>query len=135
MKKGRIYFLLWLVCALLCACSGIKANEERIRSLDFTVLDESAIPDKVATEIETRKAEPFEYIYSDNDYLYICIGYGEQKTKGYSIAVDDLYLTNAAIYAETTLLGPGNKYKESEEVSYPYIVIKTEYLEQTIVVK
>ena len=124
-----------LVCFFLCACGNMKANEERIRSLDFTVLDESAIPDKVKTEIEVRKKEPFQYIYSDRDSLYICVGYGEQETKGYSIAVDDLYLTNAAIYAETTLLGPGTKYKESKEVSYPYIVIKTAYLEQTIIVK
>jgi len=135
MKKGRVFYSVGLLCLLLCACGNVKANEERIRSLDFTVLDESAIPDKVITEIETLKKEPFQYIYSDRDYLYICIGYGEQETKGYSIAVDDLYLTNAAIYAETTLLGPGTKYKNSKEASYPYIVIKTEYLEQTIIVK
>ena len=48
---------------------------------------------------EERKAENFKLTYSDKQYLYICIGYGEQETGGYSIAVNELYLTDNAIYA------------------------------------
>ena len=63
------------------------------------------------------------------------IGYGQQKTGGYSIAVDELYLTEDAIYVGTTLLGPeitGQK-KGAEKPSTPYIVIKTEFLDKTVI--
>ena len=60
------------------------------------------------------------------------MGYGEQETGGYSIAVDELYLTDSNIYAATSLLGPEASDKTTAVPSYPYIVIKTEYLEQTV---
>lgn len=56
--------------------------------------------------IAEKGTEPFKLTYSDNQNLYISIGYGEQKTGGYSIAVDALYLTDDAIYVSTSLLGP-----------------------------
>ena len=135
MKKVSFILVAAGICLALCACAKMQGSEERVRDLPFSVLDESAIPENLLSEIEKRKTEPFEYIFSDREYTYICIGYGEQKTKGYSVAVDDLYLTKEAVYAETTLLGPQTKRTAVNEASYPYIVIKTEYLEQTIVVK
>lgn len=56
--------------------------------------------------IVEKGTEPFQLTYSDDQNLYISIGYGQQKTGGYSIAVDELYLTEDAIYVGTTLLGP-----------------------------
>lgn len=135
MKKVSVVLVLAGICFLLSACAEMYRSEERVRDLPFTVLDESAVPENLLSEIAKRKTEPFEYIFSDREHMYICIGYGEQKTKGYSVAVDELYLTEDAVYVETTLLGPKTKRMENTEVSYPYIVIKTEYLEQTIVVK
>lgn len=81
-----------------------------------------------------KKTEAFKLTYSDKEYLYICIGYGEKETGGYSIAVNELYLTDNAVYVETELLGPGPENKTNNPTpSYPYIVIKTEYLEQTVI--
>ena len=90
------------------------------------------LPKELKEIAEERKMEPFKLTYSDADALYICIGYGEQKTGGYSITVDELYLTDTAIYVETTLLGPGDK-GSNKAPSYPYIVIKTEALEENVV--
>ena len=67
------------------------------------------------------------------EYLYICSGYGEQATGGYSIAVNELYLTDTAIYVSTSLLGPESADKSNKTPSYPYIVIKMEYLDQTVI--
>ena len=61
------------------------------------------------------------------------MGYGEQETGGYSISVRELYLTENAIVADTELLGPQNLEQTGAEKSYPYIVIKTEYLEEPII--
>ena len=85
------------------------------------------------TIIAEKKAEPFKLTYSDNDYLYISIGYGEQATGGYSIAVNELYLTDNAVYVNTTLLGPETAVQSENAPSHPYIVIKTEYLDETVI--
>lgn len=45
--------------------------------------------------------------------------------------VEDLYLTEEAIYVSTGLLGPDPGQKGTRE-SYPVIVIKTELLDKTI---
>ena len=83
--------------------------------------------------VNEKNAEAFKLTYSDKDYLYICIGYGEQPTGGYSIAVNELYETDSAIYVNTELLGPDPSEKSNPTPSYPYIVLKTEYLDQTVI--
>lgn len=90
------------------------------------------IPEELKAVLEERKSQPFQITYTDNQYLYICIGYGEQETGGYSIAVDALYLTETNICAGTSLLGPELSEKSNKTPSYPYIVLKTEYMEQTV---
>ena len=85
--------------------------------------------------IAEKGSEPFRLTYSDNQNLYISIGYGEQKTGGYSIAVDELYLTDDAVHVSTSLLGPditGQKSGAGKPTT-PYIVIKTELLDKTVI--
>ena len=92
------------------------------------------IPEELKTVIAEKGTEPFQLTYSDNQNLYISIGYGEQKTGGYSIAVDALYLTDDAIHVSTSLLGPditGQK-EGAGKPSTPYIVLKTELLDKTV---
>ena len=51
-------------------------------------------------------------------------------------SVDDyekLYETDSAIYVNTELLGPDPSEKSNPTPSYPYIVLKTEYLDQTVI--
>ena len=68
--------------------------------------------------------------------MYVCIGYGEQISGGYSIAVNALYLTDNAIYADTTLLGPDPADAaagKQKAPSFPYIVLKTEFVDKPVV--
>ena len=131
--------LAWLLClgALmgLCGCSLMSTEEVKLRDLDFTILGEELVPAELSAMIEERKTEAFKMTYSDNENLYICVGYGQQETGGYSITVDELYLTEEAVYVQTTLLGPDVSEKGSKSPSYPYIVIKTEYLDQPVICK
>lgn len=119
----------------LCGCSLMSTEEVKLRDLDFTILGEEMIPAELATMIEERKADAFKMTYSDNQNLYICVGYGQQETGGYSITVDELYLTEEAVFVQTTLLGPDVSEKGNKTPSYPYIVIKTEYLDQPVICK
>lgn len=133
MKK--ILSLLVMGMVIICVTGCEFSSEERIklRDLDFTVLSEELIPEGLKTIVDEKKAGAFKLTYSDKDNLYICIGYGEQATGGYSITVNELYLTDNAIYVSTSLLGPQNGSNEQSGKSYPYIVIKTEHLEETVI--
>lgn len=137
-KKERMYIELracgiFAACALLFSgCTLLSEEKIKLRDLEFTVISEEKIPEQLKTIIEEKKAQPFQITYTDNKNLYICIGYGEQETGGYSIAVNELYLTDTNICVSTSLLGPEPGEKNTPAPSYPVIVIKTEFLEQTV---
>ena len=133
MKKFFLCFLAVAAAAMLSGCTFLSEERIKLRDLDFTVLSEEKIPEELMTIIEEKKKEPFQITYTDKEYLYICAGYGEQATGGYSIAVNELYLTDTAVYVSTSLLGPESADKNNATPSYPYIVIKTEYLDQTVI--
>ena len=123
-----------VVCGMMLAgCSMMREDRVKLRDLEFTVLGEEKIPEELLTIMKEKGEEPFELTYSDNEYLYISVGYGKQDTGGFSIAVNELYLTDSAIYVSTTLLGPDAADKSSGNPSYPCIVIKTEYLDKTVI--
>lgn len=122
-----------LLTMMLSGCSVLSEERVKLRDLDFTVLAEEKIPEELLSIVNEKKVEPFKLTYSDKDYLYICIGYGEQATGGYSIAVNELYETDSAIYVNTELLGPEPSEKSNPTPSYPHIVLKTEYLDKTVI--
>lgn len=133
MKKRKRFWCILLIAVLLCGCSMNSEERIKLRDLDFTILSEEMIPQELLKVIEERKAESFKLTYSDKENLYIVIGYGQQQTGGYSITVNELYLTDNAIYINTSLLGPDASEKSKQDPSWPYIVIKTELLDQTVV--
>lgn len=111
---------------------GLKKEEEK-DALEFTVVDEERLPEELKKMVEEKKAEPFKLTYADGGYLYLCVGYGKQETGGYSITVNALYATETAIYADTNLIGPKDAEQKSGQPSYPYIVIKTPFMDKTVV--
>lgn len=88
-------------------CSIEDANGSKIEDVEFTVLEEEAVPEELKQEIEERKEMDFKLTYEDNGKLYIARGYGEKETGGYSISVKDVYLTQNTLCFVTTLIGPG----------------------------
>lgn len=142
MMLGRILFEVrmkarwWIIVGcvfLLCGCSVQKDSMEKIRDVEFTVMDEQKIPKELAMHIAEVKKEPFEIAYGDEGYLYIAKGYGEKELSGYSIEVEQCFETENVICVETNLLGPQKGEDVLEEETCPYIVIKTEYSEKSIV--
>lgn len=133
MKKIWILVMITLLTVMFSGCTLLSEERVKLRDLDFTVLSEEKIPEELLSIINEKKAESFKLTYSDRDFLYICIGYGEQSTGGYSIAVNELYETDSAVYVNTELLGPDPSEKSNPTPSYPYIVLKTEYLDRTVI--
>lgn len=118
---------------LFTGCSVEKIKTEKLRDIDFTVIDDEDIPNELNTMIEEKEKEPFKLTYADNGSLYIAVGYGEQPTSGYSIEVKELYESKNAIYIHTNLIGPTNDERIVERKTYPYIVVKLEYLDKNVV--
>ncbi len=142
MEKRRILFgmILAAVIACLTGCSGkTKDGNEKIKDIEFTVLGEENVPEELKQIIEEKKEKEFKVTYQDGDFLYICIGYGKQETGGYSITVNEMYLTANAIYVDTNLIGPDPENRElyhaqeKDGASYPYVVLKMQYLDKSVV--
>lgn len=126
--------LLWVFAVrMLTGCSVDKENLEKVRDLDFTVEAEAALPQELQELIREKKPTPFKLTYSDDQNLYIVVGYGEQATGGYSIAVGELYLTENSIVINTELKGPEKGENPGTEKSFPFVVVKTEYLENPVI--
>lgn len=122
-----------LVLALLSGCTPGKQDKKKIRDVDFTILEDRDIPEKLAETIEQKKEAEFKLSFETDNDLYLVHGYGEQETGGYSIVVHDLYLTENALYFDTELLGPENGSDPPKKPSYPYIVVKTGSQKQNVV--
>ncbi len=133
--KIRIRQLLMICIStlLFTGCALSSTESVKLRDLEYTLLSEQVIPEQLYQLIAEKEGNPFQFTYRDKNNLYICIGYGMQKTGGYRIVVEELYLTEAAIYVSTILLGPESK--EASEPHNPVIVIKTEKLEEQVIYK
>ena len=131
----RISGFFLIAIGLLSGC-GIKKQENiKGKKLEYTVVEELSIPEELKEMIEEKKVTEFQISYADGEALYLTVGYGEQKTGGYSIVVEKLTETEDGIYLETNLLGPDKEEKVSQRASYPYIVIKTEFCDKEIYYK
>ena len=133
MKK--IFSTILSLCILfsLCACSAKELATEKIRDIYFTVTEEKNIPEELMTMIEEKGTSPFKLTYADQGELYIAEGYGEQSTSGYSIEVKECFETKNAIYVHTNLIGPSKEEKIVEAKTYPYVVIKLEFIDKNVV--
>lgn len=135
MKRG--------VCSLIClgmlfflpGCQIEKDSTEKLRDLEFAVVEEHEIPKELLKEINREKEEPFQMTYADQGVLYIVRGYGEQERGGCSVMADDVYESENAICVHTNLLGPKKGEEIREEEICPYLVIKTEWIDKYVIFK
>lgn len=134
MKKLAVWaagLLLFCVC-LLGGCSD-KGAEEKVKDLEFTVVGQNEIPRELMDMIEQKKTEEFRLTYTSGEDLYIAVGYGEQQTRGFSISVPEFYLTENSMVIKTELQGPEQGSQQAASPSYPFIVIKTKFIEEPVV--
>lgn len=131
MKKK--WFVLAGCILFLCGCSVQKDDMKKIRDIEYTVVDEQKLPEELRIHINEVKEEPFEITYGDEGYLYIAKGYGRKETSGYSIEVEECFETANVICVKMNLLGPPKDEEIISQETFPYIVLKTEYSNKSIV--
>ncbi len=121
------------VCLLLSGCSILDKKEEKVRDLQITPVPDNELPQELQTLLAQKTSAPFKMTYSTDENLYIAVGYGPQEGGGYSISVNELYLTGNSIVIDTELKGPETGEEKGVESSSPYIVVKTELLDLPVV--
>ena len=97
------------------------------------MVGQNEIPKELMDMIEQKKAEEFRLTYTSGEDLYIAVGYGEQQTGGFSISVPEFYLTENSMVIKTELQGPEQGSQQAASPSYPFIVIKTKFIEEPVV--
>lgn len=128
-RKKQIFILLTLCGFLIAALTGCKlenAKDKKIKDLDYTICDESKLPEELADMIKEKRKEPFKLTYRTKDYLYIVVGYGAQNRTDLNVIMSELYLTENAIYVDTDLTSVEADTLEDNLVSYPWIAVKCE---------
>ena len=121
------------LCLTLTGCGIKEEKTEKVKDLEYTIVEEQDSPKELQETIEEKKAAEFKLTYETDDMLYVVHGYGEQETGGYSIAVKDFYLTENAVYLDTELIGPAKNEHQSKSPSFPYIVLKTESKNKNVI--
>lgn len=135
-RSAEKFLALLSICVLLLSSAGCKAggaDMKKLRDVEYTVVAEPDIPEELKKAMDEKKAEQFQFIYQSGGYLYIAKGYGVQQTSGYSIQAKELYLTKEGLVFDTELTGPGEGASVQETNTYPYIVIKTEYMDKNVI--
>lgn len=136
MKRQKTIAMLLLIIITVFGLLGCKRDDseiKKLRDLEFTVVEDADLPGELKEIIDKKKDKLFRLHYSNKDFLYIVVGYGKQNSGGYSIAVEELFLTDNAIYIDTNLIGPSQDDLVTQGVTYPYIVVKLEYMDKKIV--
>ncbi len=134
MKIRKAVLILAAFVFFMSGCSAEK-EEVKLKDIEFTVLQEADVPEALLKTINESKKEAFMTTYQEEGYLYIARGYGEQNSGGYSIAVNGVYLTESDIVFSSELLGPSQQDLVSLVCTYPYIVVKIEFIDKSVIFK
>lgn len=135
MKKKLLMVFLLMTILFLVGCDSDK--EKQKKAVEFTVCDESKMPNELLEIVNEKKEKIFKLSYINDNYLYIAVGYGEKNRQDYSVIVEDLYVTDNAVYVDTELYTaentPTDAVAEGGASMYPYIVIKCEKIDLPVV--
>lgn len=139
MKKGWgllvVIFVLAFLLSFLSGCKLEETDSKKLKDLDYTICDESRLPDALVQLIQEKKKEPFKLTYNTKDYLYIVIGYGAQDRADLCIQLKELYLTENAIFVDTELDAREHTALENDKLTYPWIAVKCELYDVQVIFK
>ena len=123
-KKLLFFFFLTILTGFMVSCNQKEKEIPKVKDLEYTVLEESEVPEELLGKIKEKKAEAFDITYLSDGYLYIARGYGTQKTSGYSVKIVELYESTEGIVFLSELIGPRRDELVLQIETWPYVVIK-----------
>ena len=123
-RKRALILLLAFLLAYLAGCGEQVKKPEKIKDAEYTVQEESLVPEELLNKMKEKQKEPFQMTYATDGYLYIAKGYGSQETSGYSIRITDLYEAAEGLVFSCELIGPAKNEPVLKVETYPYVVVK-----------
>ena len=123
-KKLLFFFFLAMLTGVVSGCAKKEKEIPKVKDLEYTVLEESEVPEELLEKIREEKAKAFDITYQSEGYLYIAKGYGTQRTSGYSVQILELYESTEGIVFSSELIGPRRDELVLQIETWPYIVIK-----------
>ena len=123
-KKLLFFFFLAVVTGMISGCAKKEKEIPKVKDLEYTVLEESEVPEQLLEKIREEKENAFDITYQSDGYLYIARGYGTQSTSGYSVQIVELYESTEGIVFSSELVGPRRDELVLQIETWPYIVIK-----------
>ena len=127
-----MFLLLVALLGFLAGCANGVAKPEKIKDIEYTVQEESQVPEELLAKMKEKQKEPFQMTYETEGYMYIAKGFGTQATSGYSIRVLELYEAVEGIVFSAELLGPAKDEPVLQVETYPSIVIKIPDLDMDV---
>ena len=113
---GKLWAALLLFLVLtVSGCRIVSTEGGERQAVEYTVLRGEALPPEVERLIREQEGQ-----------AYILRGYGEQKSGGYSIQVEEVSVSDSALHFRTRLIGPATREEQKGESSLPWLVVKTE---------
>lgn len=133
LMKKVISIVLCVLTMTMVGCSATKTNTDKLKDLEYTIVREQEIPSEIQALIEENKSTHMKLSYTDQGKTYIIIGYGAQKTSGYSVEILEVYESSNVVVVDTNLLGPTPEEEIVEAATFPYVVLLIEENNKPIV--
>lgn len=135
MGQNRFLRYLAIVSAAVClsGCVSEPQKTEKLRDLEYTVLEREEVPEEFLSVIEKSKGKAFRMTYADKGFFYIGEGYGAREKTGYSVLAEEVFETENTVRFRTKLLGPEKGEETKEMTTFPYVVVKLEYVDKDVV--
>ena len=124
MRKNKIDILVCIFLIFVCSVCGLWGcgkTETEVTQLDYTVVEDKDIPQELKNIIDEKKEST------------IRLTYNTMGTSGYSICVNSVSLGTDSIYVDIDLLGPKPQEQVTKVSTTPYIVLKMEKRDETVV--
>ncbi len=132
-RRISFVLLIGLLAMGIVGCGMIQKKSREGKDLDYTVMKEEDFPAQVQKVLEVKKQEEFQMSYQCEGELYLLRGYGIQSTGGYSIQVEYVREIGDEIHIKTKLVGPETREEQKEAISNPYIVVKVDSGNKSVV--
>lgn len=151
-KIGILLGTVFTIIGVILLFKITKIDIENKGIMEYAVLEEENIPQEINEEIQRYKIEGCKNSYICNGKLYILVCYGEQTVPGYVVEITEIYESSNRIFVKTTLKGSvimegetkekstrkvigtdKAKQKYDENEMYPYIVIKVDVDDKSVV--
>ena len=129
----------YIFCIILCSiffttltgCLKKEANGKR-EDVVYVICKRNVIPQQLGELIDEAKKNTFHFTYTTGEFTYYIIGYGRQPGNGYKIKVKEFCADKTHIYIDTILTGV-TKEHQREGISYPYIILKSQFYEKDVI--